>query len=61
MCEHDYITNPPLEYLAYGMYDTAGLMAISSAYRCDVLPNALEKLSPKKKLYEDTILCLCGK
>ena len=44
-----------LEDIAYGVYDTAVIIAIASEYGCDVYDNVLEKLSSKTASYEDII------
>ena len=44
-----------LEDIAYGVYVTAGRIAIASEYGRDVYDNALEKLSSNTTSYEDII------
>ena len=46
--------------LSYGMYETTGCIDIPSEYGCDVYAKALETISSKSTLYEDTILPLWG-
>ena len=52
--------NDRLEYVAQGVYVTAGRIAIASEQGCDVYANALEKLSSNTTLYEDIISLVLG-
>ena len=49
-----------LEDVAYGVYVTAGRIAIASAYGRDVYDNALEKLSSNTTSYDDITFLLLG-
>ena len=60
MCERNYIASFSLEDVAYGVYVTAGRIAIASAYGCDVYDNALEKLLSNTTSYEKITFLLLG-
>ena len=49
-----------LDYVAYGVYVTAGRIAIASAYGRDVYDSALEKLSSNITLYDKITFLVLG-